>query len=237
MKYCSKCKVNVNHQLNNCPICGAYLDEHFDNDNCEIYKDMDSVVESPILHESTQVPFFKHKFNLLLLTIAVMSVIVNLLFTPSTYWSFYVATTALFGIFAVMSPINNKSKLVKLIFRIIPMITLYAIALELGICKWHYKWFTAEYVLPFIYAGWIIVIDLLVIFRRNQNKQLFSALIFCTMFALCPQIGFWIASIWNVKSATLIPMIVFFAAILNVAVVMIVCNRSLKDEMERNLNL
>lgn len=41
MKYCSKCNVNVHHQLDNCPLCGAYLDPKEDNEKCAAYVEMD----------------------------------------------------------------------------------------------------------------------------------------------------------------------------------------------------
>ena len=79
--------------------------------------------------------------------------------------------------------------------------------------------------------------DILIIFYRRTNRQLFSTLIYVTFYAICPQILFWISPLWNVTAKTLIPFVSFFAALFNLIVVFIVCSRSLKEEMERNLNL
>jgi len=53
MKYCPKCKVNVQHQLTNCPLCGTYLDPSDANDKCAVYAPIDGKTEYPTLHENT----------------------------------------------------------------------------------------------------------------------------------------------------------------------------------------
>lgn len=237
MKYCTKCKVNVQHQLDNCPLCGSYLDKTNDNDNCAAYTQQDQIVVYPKLHEVTNVPFFKHKFNKILLVLAAVCIALNILLTPTTHWSLYVCIGVFLAVFGVMSPINNKMKTVNIIRRNTFLVTVAAVAMELGICNWSFKWISVEYILPFIYVGCIVTVDFLIVFQRKKNKQLFSTLIYLTFFAICPQIIFWIAPLWNVTANTLICFVTFFAALLNMLIVLIVCSRSLKDEMERNLNL
>lgn len=108
MKYCTKCKVNVHHQQTNCPLCGSYLDPANDNDNCAVYTAEDKKVTYPTLTLNTYVPFFKHKFNKILLVIAAISIALNLLLTPNHLWCYYVCLAVILAIFGVMSPINNK---------------------------------------------------------------------------------------------------------------------------------
>lgn len=237
MKYCPKCKVNVQHQLTNCPLCGTYLDAANDNDKCAIYAPIDAKTEYPVLKEITYVPFFKHKFNKILLVLAAFAAVLNILLTKTSNWSYFVAIGVAITIFGVMSPINNKMKFTAIIRRNVFILTAAAIALEFGINNWKFAWFTPEFVLPFVYDAVIIALDFLIIFQRRTNKQLFSTLIYVTLFAVCPQILFWITPLFGIHAKTLIPFVSFFAAILNVIIVFIVCSRSLKEEMERNLNL
>ena len=237
MKYCTKCKVNVHKELDNCPLCGAYLDERNDNDNCKVYEIMDDAVKTPILKTVTYVPFFKHKFNWILIALGLLSLTLNLIITPNSHWSYYVGISVFTVIFGVMSPINNKFKIARIARRVIPIGTIFGILLEIGLNGWTFPQIALEYVLPFYYAGWIVALDFLIIFSRHKNRQLFSTLIICTLFAICPQITFWVARIWNLKAATLIPFVIFFASLINAVIVFIVCTRSLKEEMERNLNL
>ncbi len=237
MKYCPKCKVNVQHQLTNCPLCGTYLDPSDANDKCAVYAPIDGKTEYPTLHENTYVPFFKHKFNKILLVLAVFAAVLNILLTPTLNWSYYVALGVIVAIFGVMSPINNKMKFTAIIRRNVFLVTGAAIAVEFGVNNWQFAWFTPEFVLPFLYDALIVTLDFLIIFQRRTNKQLFSTLIYVTFFAVCPQILFWIVPLFGIHAKTIIPFVSFFAAILNVIIVFIVCSRSLKEEMERNLNL
>lgn len=237
MKYCNKCKVNVHKELDNCPLCGAYLDEKYDNYNCKIYEQMDNVVKTPTLKHVSYVPFFKHKFNWILIVLAVLCVVLNVIITPNLYWSYYVAISVFSVIFGIMGPINNRFKIARIARRVVPVGTVFGILLNLGLNHWSFPNIALEYVLPFFYAGWIVALDFLIIFSRHQNRQLFSTMIVCTLFAICPQITYWIAGIWKIETTTLIPFVVFFASIINAVIVFIVCTRSLKEEMERNLNL
>lgn len=237
MKYCSKCKVNVNHQLDNCPLCGSYLDEKDNNDNCEIYRDMDEKSESPVLHEMKSQNFFRFKFNRILLVLVAFCVVLNILVTPQSHWSAYVAMGVVFAIFCIMTPINAKYKLEKQIRTDVFVLTALAVAMEFALTN-GFGWFTMEYVLPWIYVAAILAIDVLICTHRFKNMQLFSTLIFCTVFAIAPQIAMWITQSAKIyEPQTYICFCVFFAAILNIMIVFLVCGKSLKEEMERNLNV
>lgn len=236
MKYCKKCGVNVHRQQVNCPLCGSFLDEINNNDNCAAYAELDSVVAYPVLRENVKHPFFKYKFNKLLILVAVIAVALNLLLTPELHWAYYVVCGVVCAIFCVMTPVNNKQKITKILREELFWTTAFAVALELGICDWSYNWFTAEYVLPWVYVAVIATLDFLIIFMRH-SRQLFSSLIIATAYAVLPQILFWISPLWGVQSKTLITFVVFFAAICNVFVFGIVWSRAFKEEMERNLSI
>ncbi len=238
MKYCTKCKANVHHQLTNCPLCGSYLDEKDDNDKCEVYRDIDGKIEYPVLHEIKSVNFFRFKFNRILLVLLAFCVVLNIIVTPEYHWSAYVAIGVVFAVFCVMTPINAKYKLVKQIRIDLIVLTILAIAMEFALCNGKFSWFTVEFVLPWIYVAATILTVVLIGVQRNTNKQLFSTLVFCTVFDILPQITLWITSYLGIyRPKTIINFVIFFAAILNNIIVFLVCNRALKDEMERNFNL
>lgn len=238
MKYCPKCKVNVHHQLDNCPLCGSYLDPKDNNDKCAIYADIDERVKYPVLHEKGRSSFFKFKFNQILFALLLVCVTLNLILTPKSYWSAYVAMGFVFVLFCVMLPINTKMKLLRQIRIDVFVATVIAIALEFAISVGKFEWITVEFVLPWIYVAAIILVDVLIIFQRTKDRQIYSTLIYCTIFAIVPQIMLWIAhsAKWYTPK-TLINFVIFFAVIVNMIVVFVVCYRSLKEEMERNLNV
>lgn len=237
MKYCSKCNVNVHHQLDNCPLCGAYLDPKEDNEKCAAYVEMDEKIKYPLLHEMRKVNFFRYKFNRILLLLLAFCVVLNLLLTPQSHWSAYVAIGVVFIVFCVMTPINAKYKFVKQVRIDVAVLTLLAVAMEFSVLNGKFSWFTVEYVLPWIYVAAIILLDVLIAVNLNSGKA-FATLLLCTVFAMLPQIALWITTALDVyRPQTHINLIIFFAAIVNTAIVYVVANRALKEEMERNFNL
>lgn len=238
MKYCPKCKVNVHHQKENCPLCGSYLDEKDNNDKCQAYKDIDDCVAYPVLHEMKSESFFRFKFNRILLVLLAFCVVLNVLITPQYHWSAYAALGVIFVIFCVMTPINVKHKLAKYVRTDVFVLTLLAIAMELTVLNGKFEWFVVEYVLPWIYSCAIVLTDVLILTLRRRNKQLFSTLISCTVFAIAPQITLWITTAAEVYTPkTVINFVTFFASILNLIAVFVLMSRSLKEEMERNMSV
>jgi hypothetical protein len=234
MKFCTKCNVNVNHQLKNCPLCGSYLDETHDNDNCQVYANIDNAHTRPVINFNTKPNFLETKFNRLMLLCMALCFVLNIVFTPTLNWSTYVVVGGMIVMFCIIMPIADKMKLQRQIKVNLFILTIAAVALELSVTRLHFEWFVVTHVLVWVYVAAIVLIDVLIIFRRYEDKGLFSTLALTTIFAIAPQIVMWIAA--GVGVDVIVPqwlLIVFFAAILNVATVFIVCTRSLMEEVER----
>lgn len=238
MKYCKKCNVNVHRQLDTCPLCGSYLDPKNGNDNCAVYAEMDKAVEYPILHEKERASFFKYKFNQILFAFLLISVALNIILTPNYHWSAYVAIGFVFVVLCITMPLNNKFKIAKQIRVDVFALTVIAVALEFAIGFGKFSWISVEFVLPWIYVAAIVLNDFLIIFQRSQNRQLYSTLLYSTVYAIIPQILLWIAKpLGWYEPKTVINFVIFFAVLLNLTIVYIVSSKSLKEEMERNLNV
>ena len=237
MKYCPKCNVNVHHQLKTCPLCGQYLDEKNNNDKCAIYAHQEDIVKYPILKEPRAVPFFKSRFNVLLLAVMVFLLIIDFLADKALDWSLYTTIGIVFVLACVMLPINRKLKISAQIRIDLLVLTILAIFLELFICKWKFQWFVVEFVLPWLYVASIALVDFLMIFGRRKSRY-YSSLIYCTFFSLLPQITLWIcnAAGWY-ESATMTDSFVFFASLLHFVFVSVLLHKYVKDEMERRLNM
>ena len=238
MKYCEKCKVNVHHQLDNCPLCGSYLDDKHTNDNCRIYADIDKKVIYPILRENTRPSFFRWKINIILLVATVICVALNILLDPQSHWSAYVAMGFVFTVGCVLLPISNKTKLLKQVRWNLIILTVLAVAMELAVTNGKFAWFSVEFIIPFFYVIAIVLIDFLIFFQYRSNRELFSHLLFATVFAILPQIVLWIAR-WQkwYEAKTVIDFVIFFAALLNLAVVFVIYSKQMKEDMERTLNV
>ena len=237
MKYCTKCKVNVHHQLNNCPLCGSYLDSDNDNDNCTVYKDIDEVIAYPVLTERPQTHFFKHKFNLLLLLTLALCGAINLIITPNSHWSVYVFIGVALVLLCVMLPICKKTKFVNQILFDTLVLCALAVAMEFAVCDWHFAWVSCEFVMPWFSVAGIAVLDFLLIFGRKTSRKLFSSLIAETLFAMSFQIAFWVASLFGVQPKTNICSAVFLASIANLLIMSILFSKYARDELERTFNV
>ena len=238
MKYCEKCKVNVHHQLENCPLCGSYLDQKNDKVHCEIYQEIDEKVTCPVLHENTRLNFFKYKINIILLVATVICVVLNVLLNPQSHWSAYVAMGFVFVVGCILLPISNKTKLLKQVRWDMYLLTVLAVAMEFAVTNGRFYWITVEFVIPWFYVIAIALIDFLIFFNRRSNRELFTHLILATVLAILPQIILWIAH-WQkwYEAKTIINFVIFFAALVNLAVVFVIYSKQLKEDMERTLNV
>ncbi|MBO5866880.1 MAG: hypothetical protein J6Q55_02370 [Clostridia bacterium] len=237
MKYCPKCNVNVHHQLKTCPLCGQYLDPKNDNEKCAIYTHQEQIVQYPILKEQKGVPFFKSRFNTLLLAVMAFLIAIDLLSNKALSWSMYTTIGIVFVLACVMLPINRKLKLSAQIRIDMIVLTILGICLELVICKGKFQWFVVEFVLPCLYIAGVVLVDFLMIFSRRKSR-FYSTLIYCTLFSLLPQIMLWIcgATGWY-YSETLTDSFVFFASLLHFVVVSVALHKYVREEMERRLSM
>ncbi len=238
MKYCKKCNVNVNHQHYNCPLCGSYLNENDGNDNCTIYANMDKHINRPKVSVKQKTNFLQNKFYKLMLAICAITVAINLLVDISNPWSAYVVIGTVLLLFCIIFPIAEHSKVQQQIRTNIFAITLCAIAIELTVTRLDYQWVTAYQVLPWIYLASIIVVDFLIIFREFSQLGLFTTLLYCTIFACVPQILLWIRRALDLDTGINLQVLtIFLVAILNIAIVAIICSKSIKEEMQSRLNM
>ena len=178
------------------------------------------------------------KINKIMLAVCALSLLLDLLITPNTSWSGYVVMASFFVCYCITWPIAVKWKIQRQIRVDLFIVTLLAIAFEIYVTHFNFSWFVVTNVLPWIYVAGIVLIDFLIIFRRYQDVGLFSTLTYATVFAMWPQIAVWIAGALGVViQDTLKLSVIFVVSLLNLAVVLTVCTRSVKEEMDRKLHL
>ncbi|MEG1706813.1 MAG: DUF6320 domain-containing protein, partial [Clostridia bacterium] len=134
MKFCKVCKVNVNKEFDNCPICGSYLDK---NNDKTLYPDYEERMDGKVTIKRTNInrhtDFLKTKFNYLMLTAMAVCVALNFLLTPKSWWSVYVVLGGVLLMYCIIMPIADKSKIVTQIYWDIPIVTAVCIAGEFAI--------------------------------------------------------------------------------------------------------
>lgn len=237
MKYCKKCKVNVNHQHEHCPLCGSYLNDNDNNGNCAIYQHMDEHINRPIVSVEQKSNFLQSKIYKILLVLCAVCIAINML-TSTTPWSAYVIIGTVLILFCVIFPIGEKSKIQNMIRTDIVVIALSAVALELTITRMNFMWISIYNILPWIFLAAIVLVDFLIIFRDFAQHGLFSTLLFVTIINCIPQIIDWIQiSIGYDKYVGGHIVMLFIIGLLNIAIVTIVCSKSIKEEMQSRLSI
>lgn len=240
MKYCPTCKINAHKNLNNCPLCGSYLEDT--PITFKEYEEMEEYVRYPQITLKTKVDFLRSRVNFLILIAAVISVIIDLYLNKFNQitWSAYVLVGAFVTITCVILPIALKRKLYNQVIINLPVLTIASILLELFITGYQSVNISIRWILPALYASAIVICDFMIIFKSKQLQYIgyFSTLLFSTIFALLLQILLWsIPAAWAVFHNNYFTLILFFAAIVNLSVLALVCYPMLKAEYDRKLSL
>ncbi len=237
MKYCNKCKVNVNHQHNTCPLCGSYLNPNDNNNNCTAYQQMDEHINRPVVPVKQKTNFLQNKVYMIMIVLCILAVAINLA-TSATPWSSYVIIGTVLVLFCVLFPICEGSKIQQMIRTDITVLTLCTLAFEFTITGTLSMWFAVYNILPWLFLAGIVLVDFLIIFRDFAENGLFSTLIYLTILNSTPQIIAWIQSAVEVGPySNLSVLILFMAGLLNIIIVLIVCTNSIKEEMHSRLSI
>ncbi|MEG1527981.1 MAG: DUF6320 domain-containing protein [Clostridia bacterium] len=237
MKYCTVCKVNVNKEEENCPLCGSFLEEKGDKP-FEKYEEIEKYEIYPKVVLEEKVDFFRSRANRLLILIMVVAVAIDLFIAHTITWSAYAMCGTLFSLFCVLFPITRKSKLYNQIMIDLIIGTFLAVMLELIINKFTGIRISIKWVLPSIYLASIILCDIMIIIE-NHNKSYygyFSALLFCTVFLVIFQVLVWAIPSFRTHGS-LYSSIIFFASLLNIGVMAICYYKQVKSEYIRKWNI
>ncbi len=239
MKYCPTCKINVEKSQNNCPLCGSFLDEN--PIPFKAYEEIENYVDYPKITINTRVDFLRSRVNVLLLIAAALCVGIDLYFSGlKITWSSYVLVGVFVVALCIILPIALKSKLYNQIFIDLPVLTAASLLLELIITRFTSVNISIRWILPAIYTAAVLTCDFMIIFKSKKSQYMgyFSTLLFSTLFAMLLQI-----LLWSISSARVafydsyFTAILFFASILNLLVIALVCYPMLKAEYDRKLSL
>lgn len=181
MKYCSKCNVKVNMDLQKCPLCSLELTDIRSQSLGVNSPDSTSLDNTPAsaAAEGSKYPLpdyeDKDRYNLvfrLFLFISVVisstSLLVNLLTYKGILWSLYVTGTLLYVWITVAYPLFVKRKIGHIIVINAISTSIYVFLLELGT---HTKGWGLSYVTPFIFIGATLMITFIIFLKRLKWRE------------------------------------------------------------------
>lgn len=236
MKYCEICSCNVSDNHANCPLCGSYLMK--EGKGFERYEqELEPLANYPKVILEEKIDFLRTKNNYIMLLLAALCVVLNILMTPGSLWSAYAVIGVVFAILCVMLPIANRSKIYIQIMFDLPVVTVLTLAVELTVKRMGGVAVSVMYVLPGIYAAALVLTDAMIIATAKQRTTgYFTALLISTIFAILPQLLTW-TYFYKLGYNSIVAFIVFFFALINLGVILIVSYRKLKEEYGKKMNI
>lgn len=235
MKHCDKCGVDVLESLDNCPLCGGYLDKP--GERCAVYRDdIEPYIGYPSLKvkDSAWRGMLSLKALLLIVIVSLICVFINRALTPSSLWSAYVAAGELAVYFTAIAAVYRRRRFYAQIAVDALVLTLAAYLVDIvqsldvsgdlgrfGVSLW--------YVVPALLFAALIVTDVMVFADRRGNKYYLVTLLVVSLFSLVPQIVVW-AGFGGPQWVT---VTLFFFALLNGLALTVVCWREIVREVKR----
>ena len=242
MKYCEYCKVDVNENLENCPLCGSYLTHREGSDEEYYAKNIQPLASYPNLVAKTEDNnnFLQKKFLLILIFIVAACVAINLLIVRGSLWSAYVGISAVVLYACVVTSIYRRSRLYSIFFVSALFVSLsfagYDIVHSLEVSGTLEKFgVSLEYIIPAFLIAVILATDAMLFVQRTKYKYYFVSLLLTSVVALLPQILMWSVPAFRDFSDWL-TFSLFFFSILNVLILSTVFWKRFKNEMARKFN-
>lgn len=138
MQYCDKCKVYIDGDRKQCPLCQVIFTDHGD----------------PAAEVFPLIPSNRHRFHLLVRSMAfassavvVLSVVLNVLLTPHLLWSVFIAAAAACMWISLASAIRRRHNIPKNILWQVILLSAIAVGWDF-FTRWH-GW-SISYVIPAI---------------------------------------------------------------------------------------
>ena len=242
MKYCEYCKVDVNENLENCPLCGSYLSRREGAEDGYYAKNIQPLAVYPKLVAKTEDNnnFLQKKFLLILIFVVAACVAINLLIVRGSLWSAYVGISAVVLYACVITSIYRRSRLYSILFVSALFVSLSFAGYDMVHIVERYGTLegfgvSLEYIIPAFLLAMIVATDALLFVQRTKYKYYFVSLVLTSVIALVPQILMWSVPAFG-KFADWLTFSLFFFSILNILILSTVFWKRFKNEITRKFN-
>ena len=172
MKYCCKCNVKVNTDMQKCPLCSMVLSVCKTSDNNPVpLSTCDVDVEKYPKPDAGVADKYNFVFRLLFfITVVIGStcLLINLLYYSGVLWSLYVIGTMLYLWITVAYPLFVKRKIghIIVITTLSTSIYLYSLELATRTSGWG-----LSYVTPFLFIAATLMITFIIFLRRLKWRE------------------------------------------------------------------
>ena len=241
MKHCKICGVNVNQKHSNCPLCGAYLDR--EGVGQERYcKEIESSVNNYGIEYRDVVRrnFWSKRVLSWCIMLIVACVVINVITSPTSMWSGYVATGVLVSYFAVISNIFKRQRFYSILANCAVYLSMAIVLIDVfqsfdTVQSMAAFGFSLKYVVPGIMTAVIIACDVLIGKGDQKCTYYLLTLLLVSVLSALPQIAQWAFFPEWTDTWAMIASLCF--AVVNGLVVATVHSKDIASEIKRKFNM
>jgi len=220
MKFCNKCKLSVVGKRNLCPLCQGELKD-LNDDNREIFP---------------EIPTMFHKYSLFFrililssVTVAIVSVMFNVMFPTEGWWSlFVVAGIGCFWIGTAIA-ISKRTNIPKNILYQVVLLSALAVLWD----NWtHWHAWSVNYVIPIVCIGAMISMAIIAKVTNLHARDYMIYLIIDGLFGIVP-IVFYFTGLLTMQYPSLICVA---ASIISLVSLLLFEGENMRSELKRRLH-
>lgn len=222
MKYCPKCKVNIQGPLSYCPLCQTELLRKEEQPEEELFPNTYNLYASKHMVLRT--------LGFLSLTVAILSFAINFLFITSFCWSFIVITI-IGGIWiSIGVAISKHRNILKYLFYQSLIICLFALFIDYltGSTGW-----SIDFVLPIIFTCAMTIMYLLTKILHLQAGDYIIYLLLDALFGIVPLLFITL----NWVDYQLPSILCILVSIISLSALVIFEGKTIYEELHRRLHV
>lgn len=219
--YCRKCRVKIASPVSKCPLCQNDLDGDFHGwDNCFPI----IINKSKIYNSIIKIIAF------ILIAASVISAVINVVFPAGGFWSAFVIAGAITAGLTLYVALKKRNNILKNILW--QTFLLSVIALAWDFCTGYRGW-AIDYVLPISCGCAMIAMAVLAVVMKLHVNQCIIYFIIDSIFGVFPLI----LILCGVVNTVLPSFICIAISFVSLAVLLVFCGRTLKEEIVRRTHL
>lgn len=212
MKYCRNCKMKIENDTANCPLCGGFLEKTDDVFNRDY----------PNVHQSLLLELIHRSLLFLAIAVSIVSLFVNHYVAAKKPWCIIAIAGVFYLYFSAKFFLKKQRNYGLFILTQVVLCSIVVLAVDFAIGG--YRGWSVDYVIPFVIISGSLAISIISIIQPFRFKEHFIYLLIIALLGLIPLIliltgaagVYWTNAVCVLYSAlTVIAMIIFSRRRLN----------------------
>jgi hypothetical protein len=155
-------------------------------------------------------------------------IVVNILHTPASLWSLYVAAGWLQNYFSVLRPLLKKNKVYNQL--IVNLLSISVFLTFIDFFTTGYSGFSLKYVIPSMCFAAVLASDVLIVINCGHSRDYYLTLMIASLFGLVPKILMWSVGL---SDPILFGFVLFLAIIVNYFIICMFFGKNIREELAK----